>query len=204
MVVLFAVFTVVGMFAFNYGVSLPKLADDRWGDERQFGWVLAVTSDRQLPGSLLTAAHRRVGDALVLRCGTGDLGVSGFGVAWAPNIWVASVLGVPLGAGGAAFVAAMNGISQQESPPDMRGRIDGAAGRRVPGLDTDRWPVTGWVADDVSAEWCLAYGSVISLVCVGDWAPLPGGVQSPGDVPAGEHRSSPRRWSSTATVAVSL
>ena len=28
-------------------------------------------------------------------------------------------------------------------------------------------PLTGWIADNVSAEWALAYSSVISLICVG-------------------------------------
>jgi hypothetical protein len=27
-------------------------------------------------------------------------------------------------------------------------------------------PITGWVADHVSAEWSLAYGSVVALVAV--------------------------------------
>ena len=51
------------------------------------------------------------------------LGVSGLALAWAPSIWAAFVLGVPVGCGGAAFIAAMNAHLQQESPPDMRGRL---------------------------------------------------------------------------------
>ena len=33
-------------------------------------------------------------------------------------------------------------------------------------------PLTGWIADNVSAEWALAYSSVISLCCVAVAAPL--------------------------------
>ena len=33
-------------------------------------------------------------------------------------------------------------------------------------------PITGWIADNVSAEWALAYSSVISVCCVAVAAPL--------------------------------
>ena len=34
-------------------------------------------------------------------------------------------------------------------------------------------PITGWIADTVSAPWSLAYGGVISLLCaLGAWAYL--------------------------------
>lgn len=183
---MFVVFTVVGTFAFNYGVSLLKLADDRFGDERLFGWLLAITSIGSFIGSLLTAAHRRVG----MRWFFGSaivLGVSGLAVAWAPSIWAAYVLGVPLGAGGAAFVAAMNGISQEESPPEMRGRILALGAVSFLGTTPIGAPVTGWVADHVSAEWSLAYGSVITLVCVAVGVAVRRRSVA-GDVPAGEHQ----------------
>ena len=51
----FVVMAIVSTFAFNYGVSLPKLADERWGGEGNFGLVLSVTSIGSLIGSLLTA-----------------------------------------------------------------------------------------------------------------------------------------------------
>ena len=48
------VFAVVSTFAFNYQVSLPKLADERWGGEGRFGLVLSVTERRR--------AHRVAAD----------------------------------------------------------------------------------------------------------------------------------------------
>ena len=95
------------------------------------------------------------------------LGLSGFGVAWAPSIWVAYIFSVPLGAGGAAFIAALNAITQQESPPDMRGRLLALGAVAFLGTTPIGAPITGWIADNISAEWSLAYGSVIALICVG-------------------------------------
>jgi MFS family permease len=169
--VLFTVFTAIGTFAFNYNVSLLKLADDRFGDERLFGWLLAVVSVGSLIGSLLTAGLRRVGSMWFFGSAV-VLGISGFGVAWAPNIWLAYVFSIPLGAGGAAFIAALNGISQVESPPEMRGRILALGAVAFLGTTPIGAPITGWIADHVSAEWSLAYGSAIALVCAaaGGWA----------------------------------
>lgn len=159
----FVVFTVVGTFAFNYNVSLLKLADQRFGDRKLLGWLLALSSVGSVVGSLLTAARRRVevwwfyGAAVVL-------GVAGFGVAFAPSIWVAYVISVPLGAGGAAFIASLNAITQQDSPPDMRGRLLALGAVAFLGTTPIGAPVTGWIADQVSAEWSLAYGSVVAIV----------------------------------------
>jgi MFS family permease len=163
LLILFVVFTVIATFAFNYGVSLLKLADLRFGDKNLFGWLLAVTSVGSLMGSLLTAAQPRIrsnwffGSAVVL-------GVSGLGVAWAPSIWVAYIISIPLGAGGAAFIAALNAISQQESPPDMRGRLLALGAVAFLGTTPIGAPITGWIADHISAEWSLAYGSIIAIV----------------------------------------
>lgn len=166
LLILFVVFTVIGTFAFNYGVSLLKLADNRFGNKQLFGWLLAVTSVGSLVGSLMTAARPRVGSAWFFGAAV-VLGLSGFGVAWAPSIWVAYLVSLPLGAGGAAFIAALNAISQQESPPDMRGRLLALGAVAFLGTTPIGAPITGWVADHVSAEWSLAYGSVIALVVVG-------------------------------------
>ena len=110
------------MFAFNYNVSLPKLADEQWGGEQRFGWVLAVTSIGSLTGSLLTARMRRVPMNWLL-VSMVMLGVGAIGMAWAPNSGSAFAWSIPLGVGGAGFITAANAISQQESPSDMRSRL---------------------------------------------------------------------------------
>ncbi len=163
--VLFVTFTVIGTFAFNYSVSLLKIADARFGDERLFGWLLTASSVGNVIGSLFTAGRGSVGmryffSAAVL------LGVSGLALAWSPSVWWAYVVALPLGAGGAAMIAALNGITQTESPPDMRGRLLALGAVAFLGTTPIGAPVTGWVADKVSAEWSLAYGSVITLTCV--------------------------------------
>ena len=163
LLVTFIVFTLVSTFAFNYGVALPKLADEVWGNEKYFGWVLAVTSFGSMVGALLNArkiciTYRWVAGATIL------LGVSNLGLAWSPNVIVGFIWSIPLGIGGAAMISSANSISQQESPPDMRGRLLALTAVAFLGSTPIGGPVTGWIADHVSVQWALAYGGVISIV----------------------------------------
>ena len=49
----------------------------------------------------------------------------------------------------------------------MRGRLLALGAVAFLGTTPIGAPITGWIADHVSAEWSLAYGSVIALVCAG-------------------------------------
>ena len=164
------VFVVIGTFAFNYSVSLPKLSVVRWGDERWFGWVLAVVSVGSVIGSLIVASRKQASLAIFFGSGL-MLGLAGPLTAWAPNGWLAFVGAVPLGMGGAGMISSFNGLVQQKSPPDMRGRLLALSAVAFLGSTPIGGPITGFVADVVSAEWALAYGSVTTLmaIAVGIW-----------------------------------
>jgi MFS family permease len=160
---LFIVFSLVSTFAFNYGVSLPKLSDIQWGNAEYFGWVLAVTSVGSLVGALATArlhltTYTWVAGAALM------LGVANVGMAIAPNVWVAFVWAIPLGAGGAAMIAGANSIITQEAPPEMRGRMLALTAVAFLGSTPIGGPITGLVADYVSVPWSLAYGGIITLL----------------------------------------
>lgn len=162
----FIVFTVVSTFGFNYNVVLPRLANEVWNDEAWFGWTLTAISVGSLLGSLATASRERV--SLRWMAGMGAiLGVAQLGLAWAPSGLVAIAVGPVMGLGAAGFVAAMNSITQQECPPDMRGRILALTAVAFLGSYPIGGPLTGLVADTVGLPWSLAYGAVISLAAVG-------------------------------------
>ncbi|MEN9646822.1 MAG: hypothetical protein RL238_3491 [Actinomycetota bacterium] len=187
LLVVFVVFTLVGTFAFNYSVSLLAISDMRFGDRRWFGILLASTGFGSMVGSLLTAARGRVTTKWFFGNGV-LLGLSGLCLAWAPGPWAAVVVSIPVGMGGAAFIAAQNAILQQESPPDMRGRLLALSAVAFLGSTPVGAPITGWIADNVSAEWSLAYGSVVALVSVSIGMLLRYRSQR-GDVPADQHQA---------------
>jgi len=159
---LHVVLVLVSTFAFNYSVSLPKLAAVRWGDERWFGWVLSVVSVGSVIGSL-SVASRRESSVRIFVSSVMLLGVSGLAVAWAPSVGVAFVAAIPLGVGGAGFLSSFNGLVQQKSPPDMRGRLLALSAVAFLGSTPIGGPITGVIADRGGAEWSLAYGSLIAL-----------------------------------------
>jgi len=161
---LFIVLVIVSTFAFNYSVVLPKLADARWGSENSFGWLLAVVSVGSLIGSLMTAGRETV-SLRWFNWTVFVLAVSNIALAWAPNLALAFVFAVPLGIGGAGFIASVNAISQVMSPPNMRGRLLALGAVAFLGSTPIGGPVTGWIADHVSPEWSLGYGGVIALLC---------------------------------------
>ncbi|MFV0307104.1 MAG: MFS transporter [Desertimonas sp.] len=163
LLVVMVAMAIISTFAFNYSVSLPKLADARWGGEEHFGLVLSASSVGSMIGALVVARVEviRLRTFLVMSV---LLGVSGIGMAWAPNLGSALAWSIPLGLGGAGFVSATNGITQQESPPDMRGRLLALTAVLFLGSTPIGGPITGLIGDRVGAEWSLAYGSVITLV----------------------------------------
>ena len=160
---LFVVFAVVSTFAFNYGVSLPKLSDTQWGNAEYFGWVLAVTSIGSLIGALATARLHMTTYTWVASSAL-MLGVANVGMAVASNVWLAYFWAIPLGAGGAAMIAGANTIITQEAPPDMRGRMLALTAVAFLGSTPIGGPITGWVAYYISVSWSLAYGGIITLI----------------------------------------
>ena len=160
--VTFVVMVIVSTFAFNYGVALPQLADERWGGESWFGLVMSVSGVGSFIGSLLTARKHRITMRWYLGF-TVLLGGAGVGMAWAPNLWSALLWGVALGIGGGGFISGGNGIIQQESPSDMRGRLLALTAVAFLGSTPIGGPITGIVGDTIGAPWALAYGSLITL-----------------------------------------
>lgn len=156
------VLVVVSTFAFNYSVSLPKLSDVRWGDDRWFGWVLSIVSLGSVIGSLLVASRHEATPRMFVGS-VALLGAAGPLVAWAPSGPWAFVGAIPLGIGGAGFLASFNGLVQQKCPPDMRGRLLALSAVAFLGSTPIGGPITGLVADHWGAEWSLAYGSFLTL-----------------------------------------
>jgi MFS family permease len=160
----FVVMAVVSTFAFNYSVSLALLTTNRFNNAALFGWLLAVTSVGSLTGSLWMAS-RGVVSLRGYLAGIALMGVSGFAMAFAPNLAVLFAASIPLGIGGAVLINGANTISQSLSPPTMRSRLLALVAVAFLGSTPIGGPITGWVGDHISAEWSLAYGSVFALLC---------------------------------------
>ena len=166
MLATFIVFTIVSTFGFNYNVSLPRMATEVWGNEQWYGWLLVATSVGSLLGSLATASRHHV--SIRWMAGNGFLlGLATIGLAWSPDPVLALLVSVPVGLAGAGFVTSMNAITQQECPPVMRGRILALTAVAFLGSYPIGGPITGIVGDQVSLQWSLCYGAIITLLATG-------------------------------------
>jgi MFS family permease len=163
MLATFLVFVTVSTFGFNYNVSLPRMAAEVWDDERWYGWMLASISLGSMLGALASAGRQHV--SIRWMAGTGFLlGASGICLAWSANPWLALLVSIPVGLGGAGFVASMNAITQQESPPVMRGRIMALTAVAFLGSYPIGGPITGIIGDEISVQWSLCYGAIITMI----------------------------------------
>lgn len=160
---MFIALTIVSTFAFNYNVSLPLLVKQKFdGGATGVGWLLATTSIGSVIGSLTVASRRSIGARayalamVVLGLSAALLGASGV-------LPVAFVLAVPMGVGGAGFLAVTNGVMQPRTPPAMRGRLLALQATAFLGSTVIGGPITGWIGDHVGAGWAISYGGLITL-----------------------------------------
>jgi MFS family permease len=161
----FIVFTVVSTFAFNYSVVMPKLSDVRWHQASGYPILLTCVSIGSVFGALGTARFTRITMTWYATLVTIN-GVSCIAIAWAPNFLVACLLCLPLGFGGTGLVASMNGLSQQNTAPEMRSRMLALVAVAFLGSTPIGGPITGWIGDNIGIEWSIAYGGVLTLLFV--------------------------------------
>jgi len=76
---------------------------------------------------------------------------------------LAFVLAVPMGIGGAGFLAVTNGVMQPRTPPAMRGRLLALQATAFLGSTVIGGPITGWIGDHIGAGWSISYGGLITL-----------------------------------------
>ena len=159
----FIVMVVVSTFAFNYQVALPLLVQDRWHSrESWFGILLAVVSAGSFAGSLFIAGRQQITERLYYLF-TLVLAGSAVAMAFVPNVWWAVVVSIPLGVGGAGFLAIGNALSQLRTPGEMRSRMLALVAVAFLGSTPIGGPITGLVGDIAGSEWALAYGGILTL-----------------------------------------
>lgn len=163
---MFVSLVVVSTFAFNYNVALPLLVGKAYGGgATAVGWLLAVTSVGSVIGSLAVASRHQVG-ATAFAAAMVVLGVSAAALGAMPGLVGAYLVAVPMGIGGAAFLAVTNGIMQPRTPPQMRGRLLALQATAFLGSTVIGGPITGWVGDHLGPGWSVSYGGLITLAVV--------------------------------------
>jgi MFS family permease len=154
---------VVGTLQYNFQVILPVLAKDTFGgDARTLGLMGAVMGLGMFAGSIGSAASGQAGRRRLIGSG---FALGGFTLltAAAPNIWLASLFMIPLGASSMYFLAAMNTTLQLTSSDVMRGRVMALYFVLFLGSTPIGAPIIGWVSETFDPRAALALGGLATI-----------------------------------------
>jgi len=155
---------IVGIFAFNFTVSLPLLARVTFhGNAATYGVFMAAMGIGAVVGGL-TVAHRSKPSVAMLAVLCLTFGILLLGVAVAPSEWVAIVLLVPMGAASIAFVSTANATLQLVSDEEMRGRVMSLFGIGFLGSTPIGAPLIGLICMASSPRFGLALGGVATML----------------------------------------
>lgn len=114
-----------GTFAYEYQVVLPLFARFTFGGDAQtFAVMTSAMGIGAVVGGLLTATKQSHGTSVLLRIAV-VFGIVQLLTSMAPNLALALVLLMVLGAVGLAFIAVGNSTLQLSADPGMRGRVMG-------------------------------------------------------------------------------
>lgn len=114
---------VVGTLGYNFSVLLPLLAERVFGaGGGSYGAMTTAMGIGALAGALSVAALHRPTQRLLVAA-TLAFGATIVAVGLSPDLTVALILLVPMGAAAVGFVSLTNSLLQLEAEPAMRGRV---------------------------------------------------------------------------------
>ncbi len=155
---------VVGVFAFNFTVTLPLLAKFTFhGGAGLYSSFMVAMGSGAVAGGLAVAFRSRPSTRLLAGIGM-VFGASILGVALAPGHAAVLVMLVPMGAASIAFVATNNATLQLRSDPAMRGRVMSLNAIAFLGSTPIGAPLLGYISDVSNPRVALVMGGVATLL----------------------------------------
>jgi MFS family permease len=155
---------VAGTFAYEYQVVLPLVARFTFGGDAQtFTTMTSAMGVGAVAGGLYTAS-RQNRPAITLAGIAAVFGVIQVLAALAPNLIVALVILIGLGAMGVSFIALGNSTLQLTAAPEMRGRVMGLWAVAFLGTTPFGAPTMGWIGEQIGPRWALGFGGVVVLL----------------------------------------
>jgi MFS family permease len=161
------ILAMVGLFLFEFNVTLPLLADHTFEVgatglavmETLFG-VGAV-----LGGLAVASAGQPTARRLVVVCAAS--GASVLALAVAPHVAIAYAVVPCVGAFSIATIAVGNATLQLNSAPHLRGRVMALFSVAVMGTTPIGGPIVGWIGEHVDPRAAIALGGLAGLAAAG-------------------------------------
>jgi MFS family permease len=155
---------IVGVFAFNFTVTLPLLAKFTFhGGAGLYSWFMVAMGAGAVVGGLATAFRSQPSTRLLAAIGL-VFGAAILAVALAPSQALALVLLVPMGAASISFIATNNATLQLRADPTMRGRVMSLNAVAFLGSTPIGAPLLGYLSDVTNPRLALGLGGVATLL----------------------------------------
>jgi predicted MFS family arabinose efflux permease len=155
---------VVGVFAFNFTVTLPLLAKFTFhGGAGLYSAFLAAMGAGAVVGGLFTAHRSNPSTRLLAFIGL-FFGAMILAVAVMPTRTLAILLLVPMGAASISFISTNNATLQLRADPAMRGRVMSLNAIAFLGSTPIGAPLLGYVSDETNPRVALIVGGVATLL----------------------------------------
>jgi MFS family permease len=155
---------VVGVFAFNFTVTLPLLAKVTFhGGAGLYSTFLAAMGAGAVVGGLFIAHRSNPSTRLLAVIGI-CFGTLILAVSLAPSKWLAVALLVPMGAASISFISTNNATLQLRSDPAMRGRVMSLNAVAFLGSTPIGATLLGYISDATNPRVSLIIGGVATLL----------------------------------------
>ncbi len=161
------VMAVVGIFAFNFTVTLPLFAKLTFHSSAGlFGAFTAAMGTGAVIGGLLVAHRSRPSARMMAFIGVA-FGAMILAVSAAPTKLVAIILLVPMGACSISFIATGNATLQLRADPSKRGRVMALYAIAFLGSTPIGAPLVGYISTNAGPRIALVVGGVATLAASG-------------------------------------
>jgi MFS family permease len=157
------VMAVVGMFTYEFHVTLPLFARFTFGGgPLVYGILSAVMGVGAVVGGLASARRSEASVEALLRS-SWIFGLLILAAAAAPTLWIAVAVLLFTGAASIRFIATANAALQLGAAPHMRGRVMALWAVAFMGSTPIGGPLIGWVGQTYGARVSLLVGGVAAL-----------------------------------------
>jgi MFS family permease len=159
----FAMLLIVGTISYNFTVVFPLFVEKGLhGSDAEYTLVYSAFSVGGLMGALLVARRLTV-NIRTVAMGAAFLGVAMLCLAAVPNVVVAAVVAVGVGAASVAYMTATTSIAQIRSDQEMIGRVLAVQTVLLIGTTPIGGPILGLISDAFGARWPVFIGGIAAL-----------------------------------------
>jgi len=154
---------IVSLLAFNYQVVMPSLARVEFGgDAATFGTMMAMLGIGSLAGALWMAHFGRASTRILIGAAIA-LGLAMTAATVAPTLAIELAVLPLVGVSSMVLLSMATAICNEETAPELRGRVMALMGIAFLGSTPIGGPFVGWISQAIGPRAGLAIGAVAAL-----------------------------------------